>query len=104
MIHIAAGNLPPVRTFWSYTVYGADSFFVANRINRYSISGDTPGVVRSAGGSIDLYLSHDPPPGHEANWLPTPTGPFRLIMRLHLPGRVVLEGTYRYPAVHVARS
>ncbi len=104
VIHLRADDLPPVRAFWSYTVYGSDSFFVANAINRYSISGDTPGLVRSTGGSIDLYLSHDPPSGHEANWLPTPTGTFRLVMRLYLPERPVLDGAYRYPAVRVVRS
>lgn len=104
VIHLPANNLPPVGAFWSYTVYGSDSFFVANPINRYSLSGDTPGLVRSSGGSIDLYLSHDPPAGHAANWLPTPPGPFRLVMRLYLPGRAVLDGTYRYPPVHLARS
>ena len=46
VIHLPAGNLPPVKAFWSYTVYGPDSFFVANPINRYSLSGDTPGLVR----------------------------------------------------------
>ena len=104
VIHLPAGNLPPVKAFWSYTVYGADSFFVANPYNRFSLSGNTSGLVRGPDGSIDLYLSHTSPPGHAANWLPTPAGPYRLVMRLYLPGPTVLNGTYRYPAVTVAPS
>lgn len=100
-IHLPGDDLPPVGAFWSYTVYGPDSFFVANPIDRYSISGQTPGLERGPGGSIDLYLSHEAPPGHLANWLPTPAGPFRLVMRLYLPEASVLHGTYRYPPVEV---
>lgn len=103
VIHLDGDDLPPVKAFWSYTVYGPDSFFVVNTANRFSIGGDTPGLLRGADGSIDLYLSHTAPSGHEANWLPTPDGPFRLIMRLYLPERPVLEGTYDYPAVTVVR-
>jgi len=101
LIHLPGDDLPPVKAFWSYTVYGPDSFFTVNPIGRYSISGDTPGLTRGADGSIDLYLSHQAPAGHEANWLPTPAGPFRLVMRLYLPEAPVLDNTYDYPAVTV---
>lgn len=103
VIHLPGDDLPPVRAFWSFTVYGPDSFFVANPQNRFSISSDTPGLVRQADGSIDIHLSADPPAGHEANWIPTPEGPYRLLMRLYLPESSVLDGTYRYPPVRVVR-
>src|SRR5262249_34035554 len=35
--HFPKGQLPPVRGFWSITMYDANYFFVANPINRYSI-------------------------------------------------------------------
>jgi hypothetical protein len=82
-------------------VYGPDSFFIANPINRVSINAHTAGLVRGADGSLDIYLSHTAPAGHEANWLPTPSGPFRLVLRLYLPGPAILNGTYRYPPVTV---
>jgi hypothetical protein len=99
VIHIPANQLPPVKAFWSYTVYGPDMFFVPNSIGRYSVSGQTPGLVTGPGGSLDIYLGHTAPPGHESNWLPTPAGPFRVIMRLYLPGPAVLDGTYDYPPI-----
>jgi hypothetical protein len=96
-VRFPAGGLPPVDGFWSLTVYGPDMFLVANDAGRYSISGDTPGLVTSADGSVDVHLGATPPPEGPANWLPTPTGPFNVIMRLYLPRRPILDGTYDYP-------
>ena len=42
VVHFANGELPPVEGFWSITMYDANYFFVANPINRYSIS---PGKI-----------------------------------------------------------
>jgi hypothetical protein len=100
-IHFARGHTPPVDAFWSLTVYGPDLFLVPNAANRYSLSGDTPGLVTNADGSIDVFLQADAPAGHEANWLPVPRGPFELIMRLYLPRAPVLDGTYDYPPIAV---
>jgi hypothetical protein len=100
-IHFAKDQIPPVDAFWSVTVYGPDMFPVLNPTNRYALSGDTPGLVTNPDGSIDLYLQHDAPPGHEANWLPVPEGPFNLIMRLYLPQAPIRNGTYDYPPVEV---
>lgn len=99
VIHFDAGRLPPVHAFWSITLYGPDAFFVANPIDRYAIGDRTAGLQHGPGGSLDVYVQHDPPAGHEANWLPAPAGPFYLSMRMYLPGRAVLDGTYRYPVV-----
>lgn len=37
-IHFPKGELPPTQGFWSLTMYDKDYFFVANPLNRYSIS------------------------------------------------------------------
>lgn len=101
-IHFPSRGLPPVEAFWSLTVYGPDMFLVPNPTGRYSLSSDTPGLATNADGSLDVYLQHDPPAGHESNWLPVPDGRFNLIMRLYLPGEPILDGTYEYPPVAVA--
>jgi hypothetical protein len=100
-IHFAAGKTPPVNAFWSVTVYGPDMFLVPNAVNRYSISGDTPGLVRNADRSLDLFLQQQAPAAGTANWLPVPAGPFNLVMRCYLPRAPILDGSYSYPPITV---
>src|SRR5262245_31384108 len=38
VMHFKNGELPPVNGFWSQTMYDADYFFVANPLNRYTLS------------------------------------------------------------------
>jgi hypothetical protein len=95
-------ELPPVDAFWSLTMYDIpDYFLVANPIDRYSIGDRTLGIVFAADGSLTLVLQGDPPtdPTDRANWLPTPPGDFRPILRLYEPGPAILDGTYRIPAI-----
>lgn len=100
-IHLAGDDLPPVDGFWSFTVYGRDLYFYPNEIDRYSLSGETPGLVRSADGSVDIELSHTRPGDADVNWLPVPDGPFTLVMRLYLPQKPILEGTWSCPPIEV---
>ena len=92
---------PPVDAFWSLTVYNADDkLLVDNPIGRYKVGGDTPGLVTAADGSISIALAHAAPEGEAAkNWLPTPAGPFYLVLRLYQPRPEVLDGTYPLPQV-----
>ena len=68
------GQMPPVKGFWSLTMYDPDFFFVPNPLDRYSLSQrDT--FVTNEDGSVDLYLQAESPgPDKEANWLPAPQG------------------------------
>ena len=101
-IHFSKENLPPVEAFWSLTVYGPDHFLYENPAGIYSISGDTPGLVRGDSGSIDVVLAHDRGAAAATdNWLPTPAGPYTLVMRLYLPEQPILDGTYDYPTITV---
>lgn len=100
-IRLRGDDLPPVDAFWSFTVYGEDLFFVDNEIDRYALSGDTPGLVAADDGSIEIVLAPDRPTGAGANWLPTPDGPFTLVMRLYLPQQPILDGTWAYPPIEV---
>ncbi|MFJ9520944.1 DUF1254 domain-containing protein [Kitasatospora sp. NPDC101801] len=93
---------PPVDAFWSLTMYDAtDYYLVANPIDRYSIGDRTPGLVYAPDGSLTLVLQHRRPddPAEAANWLPTPEGEFRPMIRLYQPGAAVLDGTYRLPPI-----
>jgi hypothetical protein len=92
---------PPVDAFWSLTMYDVPDFYlVANPIDRYSIGDRTPGLQTGPDGSVTVYLQSDSPgPDGEANWLPTPAGAFRPIMRMYQPQQPVLDGTYFLPAI-----
>lgn len=98
IMHFPPGGLPPNDAFWSLTMGDAEHRFVANPINRYSVS-DRSGFVQNADGSVDIYIQNTAPVGHESNWLPAPTGNFILWLRTYLPGADILEGNYKVPPV-----
>ena len=100
------GQLPPNDAFWSLTVTDVVGYMVENTLKRSSID-DRSDLAKNADGSIDLYLQATAPAGHERNWLPTPSGNFKLTLRAYLPGAAILDGAYRVPPVvkaHVARA
>jgi len=98
---IKFASAPPVDAFWSLTVYNADDkLLVDNPIGRYKVGSDTQGLAAAADGSITIPLRHAAPDGDAAkNWLPTPAGPFYLVLRLYQPRAEVLKGEYRLPEV-----
>ena len=98
MMHFPPGGLPPNDAFWSLTMGDAKNRFVANPINRYSVS-DRSGLVPNADGSVDIYIQNTAPTGHESNWLPAPGGKFILWLRVYVPGAAILDGKYKVPPI-----
>ena len=98
VLHFPAGKLPLNDAFWSLTPTDVAGYMVNNPTHRYSV-GDRSPLAQNADGSVDLYLQHQAPSGHEPNWLPTPSGKFKLMVRVYLPGAAILDGTYQLPAV-----
>ena len=98
ILHFPPGGLPPKNAFWSLTMSDAKNRFVANPINRYSVS-DWSGLVPNADGSVDIYIQNTAPAGHESNRLPAPSGKFILWLRVYLPGQTILDGEYKVPPV-----
>lgn len=93
---------PPTGAFWSLTMYDLPNYYlVENPINRYSIGDRTPGTVTDDNGGITIHMSAREPEDANArvNWLPTPTGLFRPIIRVYIPGDALLDGTYTVPAI-----
>jgi hypothetical protein len=102
VLHFPEGQLPPNDAFWSLTMTDVVGYMVSNPIDRYSV-GSRSGLVPNADGSIDIYLQRAAPAGHESNWLPAPSGAFKLMLRAYLPGRAVLDGEYHVPPVKRVR-
>lgn len=99
----APGELPPVRYFWSLTMYHAEGLLVENPARRYAIGDRTPGLRAAEDGSLTVRISTEerrpPAPGPRVAWLPAPAGRFRLMLRLYGPGTEVLDGSWAPPPV-----
>ena len=102
VIHFDKDSTPPVNAFWSITMYDANSFFVANPINRYAISSWMP-LKKNADGSLDIYVQAESPgKDKESNWLPAASGPFNLTLRMYWPTETppsIMDGSWKPPAV-----
>jgi hypothetical protein len=97
-MHFPPGGLPPNDAFWSLTMGDAKNRFVANPINRYSVS-DRSGLVPNADGSVDIHIQNTAPAAQESNWLPAPAGNFILWLRVYVPGAAILDGKYQVPPI-----
>lgn len=103
-LRLPAGSLP-ADAFWSITLYEMHPqghYLTPNPIDRYAISDRTPGLVRGADGSLEIWIQHTPPtaPEQRANWLPSPASRrFVLNARLYQPRPEALDPRWAMPAV-----
>ncbi len=94
ILHFDKGKLPPVKAFWSLTMYDDQQHLVKNPLNRYAI-GDRSNMKLNADGSLDIYLQKDSPgKDKESNWLPAPEGDFNVTLRLYTPDPSILNGEW----------
>lgn len=95
-------ELPPVKGFWSLTLYDDQFFFYKNPLNRQALS-QRDKLVANKDGSIDLYIQNQPPPkDKQANWLPAPKAPIVLMLRLYWPSETppsILDGSWKPPEI-----
>jgi hypothetical protein len=98
VLHFDAGALPLAKAFWSLTMYDEEGFQVPNSIDRFAI-GDRDDLRMNPDGSLDLQIAAAEPAEGNANWLPAPSGPFNLCLRIYYPEASALEGDWKPPAV-----
>lgn len=92
--------LPPVKYFWSLTMYdGKTQLLVENPIHRYSIGDRTKGMKFNKDSSLTIYVGHEPPASGTSNWLPAPASSFNVMMRLYGPREEILNGQWAPPAL-----
>jgi hypothetical protein len=108
----AKGQYPPVKAFWSLTMYDPKSQqLINNPINRYLLNTEmVPNMKKNPDGSLTLIIQKDSPgKTKEANWLPAPDGPIYMLLRMYVPNEAppsilpVGNGTWRPPGVTVAK-
>jgi len=100
IMHFDKDDLPPVKAFWSLTMYDSEGYQVANPLNRFAI-GDRDDLKSNDDGSLDLYIQNESPgASRESNWLPAPkSGELGLTLRLYAPMIQALEGSWAPPAI-----
>jgi len=94
------GELPPVKAFWSLTMYdGKTQLLIDNPLNRYLLNSPMmDGFVFTEDGSLTFYIQKESPGKKlESNWLPAPDGPFYATLRLYGPKKEALEGKWVNP-------
>lgn len=99
-VRFAPGQLPPVKAFWSITLYEMPaSYLYPNSLNRYLLNSPMlPQFKKDADGGLTFYIQPESPgEDKEANWLPAPKGPFKLVMRLYGPKEEALTGEWKQP-------
>lgn len=99
----AKGMTPPVRGFWSLSLYDEHHFFVPNELGRYSVGSKSRELKLNPDKSLTLYLQASPPSAeHRANWLPAPPErDFSLCLRAYAPQAPALESTWTPPPVRL---
>ena len=94
------GNLPPVKGFWSLTMYNPGHFFYPNALKRYALGTKNTTLKSNADGSLTIYLGNKSPgKDKESNWLPAPAGNFSIWLRAYWPDQAILDGTWKPPIV-----
>jgi hypothetical protein len=97
-IQFTANALPPVKYFWSITMYDAKTQLLSeNALKRYSIGDRTRGMKFNKDGSLTLYVGNKAPKAGTSNWLPAPQGEFNVMMRLYGPKESILNGNWTPP-------
>jgi hypothetical protein len=94
------GEFPPVKAFWSLTMYdGKTQLLINNSLDRYLLNSPMMDqFVLNKDGSLTFYLQKESPgAGLESNWLPAPDGPFYATLRLYGPKEEALNGTWVNP-------
>ena len=100
----AKGEEPPVKGFWSITMYEIDKgwWFVPNELNKFTVS-PRDNLVPNEDGSVTLHFQTDSPGAdREANWLPAPEGAFLPMLRMYWPDETapsILDGSWTPPQI-----
>jgi hypothetical protein len=97
------GQLPPVKGFWSLTMYDPEHFFAPNVLKRYALGTKNKSLKYNDDGSLTIYLGNKSPGTEkESNWLPAPEGNFSIWLRAYWPDKAILDGSWKPPVVKIA--
>jgi hypothetical protein len=93
-------ELPPVKGFWSITLYDKYHFFAPNELNRFSLGTKSRQLRFEGDGSLVIHVQKERPDGDKlSNWLPAPAEEFSLFIRAYWPLPPIQEGRWTPPPV-----
>jgi hypothetical protein len=93
-------EIPPVKGFWSITLYDKYHFFASNELDRYSLGTKNNELRFEPDGSLVIYVQKDRPGDDKAsNWLPAPNDEFSLYIRAYSLLEPIEEGRWTPPPV-----
>jgi hypothetical protein len=99
-VTFAKDQIPPVKGFWSLTLYNKFHFFEPNSLKRYSLGTKNKALQYGPDGSLTIYVSATPPDKDKiSNWLPAPKDDFSLYVRAYWSDQSILGGTWTPPRV-----
>ncbi len=91
---------PPVRQYWSVTLYDFATHALIRDVDRASRSSQSPGLRSNADGSVDVFFGPKAPDGQAANWVPTkPGGRFEALFRFYGPDKPLFDKTWVLPDI-----
>ncbi|AGE54668.1 hypothetical protein PBCVKS1B_492L [Paramecium bursaria Chlorella virus KS1B] len=93
-IDLKLDDLPPVKAFWSLTMYDGDTqLLIKNPLNRYLINSSMLGSLKEIKPGVKRIYIQNKSPGKdlETNWLPSPSGSIYLVLRMYNPSKSVLQ-------------
>jgi hypothetical protein len=91
---------PPVRLYWSATVYDRATHALIRDQPRSSRSSQSEGLKKNSDGSVDVYFGPTAPQGKDQNWIPTGTeGQFEVLFRFYGPEKALFDKTWKLPDV-----
>lgn len=98
-VHFKKDETPDVGAFWSITTYDIEGYLEQNDQNRYASGSNMP-LKYNEDGSLDLYLSSALPQDvSQYNWIPAPSGTFKILFRMYWPKESILDGSYTLPNI-----
>jgi hypothetical protein len=101
-LHVPAN--PPVKLYWSATVYDRATHALIRDLRWSSRSSNTPGLQKNTDGSVDVYFAAKAPAGKESNWVPTDArGGFEVLFRLYGPEKEFFDKKWLLPDIEKVR-
>jgi hypothetical protein len=93
-------QVPPVKGFWSITLYDKYHFLAPNEIDRFALGTRSEALRCEPDGSLVIYVQKDRPDADKvSNWLPAPADVFSLYIRAYWPLPDIEQGDWTPPAV-----